>query len=61
MLSRVFRPMAHLSLATALSATVALSGCQSLLSGRYHDSLPPDQGIVRVQGLTQSVVYAAMR
>jgi acyl-homoserine-lactone acylase len=48
--------MAHLSLATALSATVALSGCQSLLSGRYHDSLPPDQGIVRVQGLTQSVV-----
>ncbi|WP_256678021.1 penicillin acylase family protein [Pseudomonas sp. SJZ079] len=48
--------MAHLSLATALTATVALSGCQSLLNSRYTDSLPPDQGIVRVQGLTQSVV-----
>ena len=56
MLSRVFRPMAHLSLASALTATVALSGCQSLLNSRYTDSLPPDQGIVRVQGLTQSVV-----
>jgi acyl-homoserine-lactone acylase len=56
MLSRAFRPMAHLSLAATLTATVALSGCQSLLNSRYNDSLPPDQGIVRVQGLTQSVV-----
>nr|WP_235576655.1 penicillin acylase family protein [Pseudomonas taeanensis] len=48
--------MAHLSLAATLTATVALSGCQSLLNSRYNDSLPPDQGIVRVQGLTQSVV-----
>lgn len=55
MLSRVFRPMA-LSLATALTAMVALSGCQSFLNSRYSDSLHPDQGIVRVQGLAQSVV-----
>ncbi|NQD93740.1 penicillin acylase family protein, partial [Pseudomonas sp. CrR25] len=56
MLSRVFRPMAHLSLAATLSGLLALSGCQSLLDSRYGASVHPDQGIVRVQGLTQSVV-----
>jgi acyl-homoserine-lactone acylase len=56
MLSRAFRPLAHLSLAAALTAIVALSGCQSFLNSRYSDSLHPDQGIVRVQGLAQSVV-----
>lgn len=56
MLARVFRPMAHPSLAAALAATLALSGCQSFLNSRYSDSLPPDQGIVRVQGLAQNVV-----
>ncbi|MDP3814058.1 penicillin acylase family protein [Pseudomonas sp.] len=56
MLSRAFRPLAHLSLAAALTAVVVLSGCQSFLSSRYSDSLHPDQGIVRVQGLAQSVV-----
>ena len=56
MLSRAFRPLAHLSLAAALTAVVALSGCQSFLSSRYSASLHPDQGIVRVQGLAQSVV-----
>ncbi len=56
MLSRLFRPMAHLSLAAALTATVALSGCQSFLHSRYSASVPPDQGSVRVQGLAQTVV-----
>ncbi len=56
MLSRLFRPMAHLSLAAALTATVTLSGCQSLLHSRYSASVHPDQGTVRVQGLAQSVV-----
>jgi acyl-homoserine-lactone acylase len=48
--------MAHLSLAAILTAVVALSGCQSFLNSRYSDSVPPDQGIVRVKGLAQSVV-----
>jgi acyl-homoserine-lactone acylase len=56
MLSRLFRPMAHLSLAAALTAAVTLSGCQSLLHSRYSASVHPDQGTVRVQGLAQSVV-----
>lgn len=56
MLSRAFRPMAHLGLAAALASSMALSGCQSLLSSRYRDSLPPEQGSVRLQGLAQSVV-----
>jgi len=56
MLARALRPMAHLSLAAVLTAVVALSGCQSLLNSRYSDSVPPDQGIVRVKGLAQSVV-----
>ena len=56
MLARALRPMAHLSLAALLTAVVALSGCQSLLSSRYSDSVHPDQGIVRIQGLAQSVV-----
>jgi acyl-homoserine-lactone acylase len=47
--------MAQLSLAAALIGATALSGCQSLLDRRYGDSLPPDQGVVRVQGLAQSV------
>ncbi|MGB4075873.1 penicillin acylase family protein [Pseudomonas sp.] len=56
MLSRAFRPTAYLSLAAVLTALIALSGCQSFLNSRYSDSVPPDQGIVRVQGLAQSVV-----
>lgn len=56
MLARALRPMAHLSLAAILTAVVALSGCQSFLNSRYSDSVPPDQGIVRVKGLAQSVV-----
>ncbi len=56
MLARVLRPMAHLSLAAALTAVVALTGCQSFLNSRYSDSVHPDQGIVRVKGLAQSVV-----
>jgi len=42
--------------AAALLSGLSLSGCQSFLNSRYSDSLPPDQGIVRVQGLAQSVV-----
>lgn len=56
MLARALRPMAHLSLAAVLTAIVALTGCQSLLSSRYSDSVHPDQGTVRVKGLAQSVV-----
>ena len=56
MLSRLFRPMAHLSLAAALTAVVTLSGCQSFLQSRYSASVHPDQGTARVQGLAQSVV-----
>ncbi|WP_414704078.1 penicillin acylase family protein [Pseudomonas sp. UBA2684] len=56
MLARAFRPMTLLSLAAVLTAGVALSGCQSFLNSRYSASVPPDQGIVRVQGLAQSVV-----
>ena len=56
MLSRPFRPMAHLSLAAALTAVVTLSGCQSFLQSRYSASVHPDQGTARVQGLAQSVV-----
>jgi acyl-homoserine-lactone acylase len=48
--------MAHLSLAAVLTAVVALSGCQSLLNSRYSNSVAPDQGIVRIKGLAQSVV-----
>ncbi|MFZ3205576.1 MAG: penicillin acylase family protein [Pseudomonas sp.] len=48
--------MANLGLAATLAAGLALSGCQSFLDSRYRDSLPPDQGSVRVQGLAQSVV-----
>lgn len=56
MLSRAFRPLAHLGLAATLTGAVTLSGCQSFLNSRYSASLHPDQGIVRVKGLAQSVV-----
>ncbi|MDM8349262.1 penicillin acylase family protein [Pseudomonas sp. sp1636] len=56
MLSRAFRPAAHLGLAATLTAGLALSGCQSFLDSRYRASLSPDQGSVRIQGLAQSVV-----
>ena len=56
MLARALRPTAYLSLAAVLTAVVALSGCQSFLNSRYHDSVHPDQGVVRVKGLAQGVV-----
>lgn len=56
MLSRAFRPLAYLGLAATLTGAVTLSGCQSFLNSRYSASLHPDQGIVRVKGLAQSVV-----
>lgn len=53
------RRVSH-SLKLIAAATVAsslfLGGCQSFLNSRYGSSVPPDQGIVRVQGLAQSVV-----
>ncbi|WP_397377682.1 penicillin acylase family protein [Pseudomonas sp.] len=48
--------MAHLSFAALLTAVVTLTGCQSFLNSRYSNSVPPDQGIVQVKGLAQSVV-----
>jgi len=56
MRSRLFRPLASLSLGALLTGLLGLAGCQSFLNSRYGDSLHPDQGIVRVQGLAQSVV-----
>ncbi|WP_341303339.1 penicillin acylase family protein [Pseudomonas sp. TMP25] len=56
MLARALRPTAYFSLAAVITAVVALSGCQSFLNSRYHDSVPPDQGVVRVKGLAQGVV-----
>ncbi|MGE8359513.1 penicillin acylase family protein [Pseudomonas sp.] len=56
MLLRALRPTALLSLAAALTGALTLSGCQSFLNSRYSSSVLPDQGIVRVQGLAQSVV-----
>jgi acyl-homoserine-lactone acylase len=56
MLARRLRPMAHLSFAALLTAVITLTGCQSFLNSRYSNSVPPDQGIVQVKGLAQSVV-----
>src|SRR5690606_16137796 len=56
MRSRLFRPLACLSLGALLTGLIGLSGCQSFLNSRYADSLPPEQGIVPVKGLAQSVV-----
>lgn len=51
----VSRPL-FIAAAATLCSTLFLSGCQSFLNSRYADSVHPDQGIVRVQGLAQSVV-----
>ena len=56
MSSRAVRSLNLFALAAALAGAVSLSGCQSFLDSRYSSSLHPDQGIVRVQGLAQSVV-----
>ncbi|MHA6492922.1 penicillin acylase family protein [Pseudomonas borbori] len=52
---RAFRPLARLGAAAVLTAAVALSGCQSFFNSRYSDSVHPDRGVVRVQGLAQTV------
>ncbi len=49
--SRFFR----LTALSTLSGSLFLGGCQSFLDNRYANSVHPDQGIVRVQGLAQSV------
>ena len=54
MLPRAFRPLATLSLAGIVTGMVALSGCQSLFDSRYRNSVHPDQGSFRVQGLAQT-------
>ncbi|WP_278956674.1 penicillin acylase family protein [Aquipseudomonas alcaligenes] len=46
----------RLTIFATLGSTLLLGGCQSFLNSRYADSVHPDQGIVRVQGLAQSVV-----
>ena len=46
----------RLTILAILGSTLLLGGCQSFLNSRYADSVHPDQGIVRVQGLAQSVV-----
>ncbi|WP_339514802.1 penicillin acylase family protein [Pseudomonas sp. RL_15y_Pfl2_60] len=56
MQSRVFRPTAVFGLAALISAGLTLSGCQSFLSSRYADSVPPEQGIVAVKGLAKGAV-----
>ncbi|MEK1907523.1 MAG: penicillin acylase family protein [Pseudomonas sp.] len=54
--SRLFSRPLFIASAALLCSSLFLTGCQSFLNGRYADSVPPDQGIVRVQGLAQSVV-----
>ncbi|MBD9481866.1 penicillin acylase family protein [Pseudomonas sp. PDM14] len=54
--SRLIRRSFVVAAAATLFSSVLLSGCQSFLNNRYSDSVHPDQGIVRVQGLAQSVV-----
>ncbi|WP_417661315.1 penicillin acylase family protein [Pseudomonas sp.] len=56
MQSRVFRPTAVFGLAALISAALTLSGCQSFLSSRYSDSVPPEQGISSVKGLAKGAV-----
>lgn len=46
----------RLTALATLGSTLLLGGCQSFLDSRYASSVHPDQGIVRVQGLAQSVV-----
>ncbi|GAD63587.1 penicillin acylase family protein [Aquipseudomonas alcaligenes] len=46
----------RLTILATLGSTLLLGGCQSFLNSRYANSVHPDQGIVRVQGLAQSVV-----
>ena len=52
---RAVRPLSLFGLATALTVAVTLTGCQSFLNSRYSASVHPDQGIVPVKGLAQSV------
>jgi acyl-homoserine-lactone acylase len=54
--SRLFSRPLFVAAAATLCSTLFLSGCQSFLNGRYASSVHPDQGLVRVQGLAQSVV-----
>ncbi|MDG9922792.1 MULTISPECIES: penicillin acylase family protein [unclassified Pseudomonas] len=54
--SRLFSRPLFVAAAATLCSTLFLGGCQSFLNGRYSSSVHPDQGIVRVQGLAQSVV-----
>lgn len=51
MLSCSFRPLAWLGLGASLSAALVLTGCQGLLDSRYKDSVPPTEGVMRIQGV----------
>lgn len=53
---RPFRPLSRLPLAAGFTALLALAGCQSMVDKRYADSLPPAQGVLRIQGLADTVV-----
>lgn len=52
---RSFRPLALLAGASALTALVSLSGCQTWLDNRYQDSLPPSSGVQPLKGLADTV------
>lgn len=54
--SRLLSRSTLITAASLLGCSLLLGGCQSFLNSRYAASVPPDQGIVRVQGLAQSVV-----
>lgn len=56
MRSRLFRPLSRLALGAGLASLLGLGGCQSLLDKRYTDSLPPTQGVMRIQGLADTAV-----
>jgi acyl-homoserine-lactone acylase len=53
---RFSRLFASLRFAGCIASLTMLSSCQSWLDNRYRDSLPPDQGTLRVKGLAQSAL-----
>lgn len=55
MLARLLRPLTCLTLGATLSGLLTLTGCQAFLDSQYADSLAPEQGTVKIQGLSKSV------
>jgi acyl-homoserine-lactone acylase len=43
--------LAGLGLSVSLSASILLTGCEGMLDNRYRDSVAPDEGVMRIQGV----------